>query len=232
MKDRTVSPPYTPELIKDIIQWDIPNWQKALHFWEKHTDFASGMQALGIGEREGGLSLWLALKGVQVTCSDFNPFPEATRILHQKYAVQHLLKYQKEDATQLSMPDNSFDIVIIKSVLGALSTKERQQKAINEFYRVLKPGGVLLLAENMEATAFHTAVRKHFAPWAVYWRYLSFKNDMDLFDRFSTRQTAGFGFWGFMGKGRLERITHEADKITGPLIPKKWRYIMAGVFKK
>lgn len=223
---------YPPETIRDIIQWDTDNWYKALLFWEAHSELKPGMQALGIGEREGGLSLWLALKGLHVTCTDYNPFPPATQALHQKYGVGHLITYRNEDATRLTFDDNAFDVVVIKSVLGALSTKERQQQAIDEFYRVLKPGGVLLLAENMKATAFHAAVRKRFAPWSSYWRYPSLHGDMDLFRKFGGQHTATFGFWGFVGKGRLEPFTRLADKLTAPLLPKGWKYIMAGVFKK
>lgn len=233
MKNRTEQNNDSPELIRDIIQWDIQNWHKALVFWENNTHLEPGMHALGIGEREGGLSLWLARKGLQVVCTDYSPFPPTTQSLHQKYGVDHLITYRNEDATQLGLEDNRFDVVVIKSVLGALSTKERQQQAIDEFYRVLKPGGVLLLAENMNATAFHATVRKRFAPWSSYWRYLSFKKgDMAMFGRFSSQHTATFGFWGFVGKGKLEPFTRLADAITGPFVPKKWRYIMAGVFKK
>lgn len=230
--NRTEHIPHTPELIRDMVQWDTHNWYRALLFWQKHAALRPGMQALGIGEREGGLSLWLALQGLQVTCTDYHPFPPATQALHQKYGVSHLITYRNEDATKLTFADGQFDVVVIKSVLGALSTKERQQQAIDGFYRVLKPGGVLLLAENMKATAFHTAVRKRFAPWSSYWRYLSLKGDMDLFQKFPEQQITTFGFWGFVGKGRLEPFTRLADALTEPLAPKTWKYIMAGVFKK
>lgn len=224
--------PHTPEVIRDMVQWDTHNWYKTLLFWEKHAELHPGMKALGIGEREGGLSLWLALRGLHVTCTDYNSFPPATQALHQKYGVSHLITYRNEDATKLRLEDGVFDVVVIKSVLGALSSKERQQQAIDEFYRVLKPGGVLLLAENTKATAFHAAVRKRFAPWSSYWRYLSLKGDMDLFQKFGEHRTAAFGFWGFLGKGRLEPLTRLADTLTEPLVPRTWKYIMAGMFKK
>ena len=50
------------EILKDIVQWDIKTWAKALPFWENNFTIKKEMKALAIGEREGGMSLWLALK--------------------------------------------------------------------------------------------------------------------------------------------------------------------------
>lgn len=217
---------------KDVLQWDVYNWSRALSFWEKHAELKPGMRALGIGERGGGLSLWLAKKGLQVTCTDYNSFPESTAQLHKRYGVDHQVSYEKQDATALDYPDATFDVVIIKSVLGALSEKERQQKAINEFYRVLKPGGQLLLAENAEATRFHGAVRKRFARWSEYWRYLHPQKDLDLFSAFPVKLYTSTGFWGFVGKGRLETPMRWADKLSAPFVPKSWHYIFIALFRK
>jgi 2-polyprenyl-3-methyl-5-hydroxy-6-metoxy-1,4-benzoquinol methylase len=58
-------------LIDDIIGWDIDNWSKFLLFCERFLDHnPAGKQALEVGAREGGLSLYLALKGYEVVCSD------------------------------------------------------------------------------------------------------------------------------------------------------------------
>lgn len=216
----------------DVIQWDRHNWQQALPFWEKHAGLEPGMCALGIGERGGGLSLWLAMKGLDVVCSDYNPMPDSTAILHKKYGVDHRITYDRQDACALTYEDGSFDVVILKSVLGALGTKERQQQALDEFYRVLKPGGVLLFAENTSATLFHMAVRKKFAGWSSYWRYPNPKKDMDLFKKFPKINYTTIGFWGFVGKGRLEAPMRLADILSRPFVPKHWRYILVGVFQK
>jgi len=216
----------------DVIQWDRHNWKQALPFWEKHAGLKPGMHALGIGERGGGLSLWLAMKGLRVVCSDYNPMPDSTAVLHKKYGMDHLISYDRQDACTLTYADKSFDVVILKSVLGALGTKERQQQAIDEFYRVLKPGGVLLFAENTAGTKFHMAVRKKFAGWSSYWRYPHPKTDMDLFDKFAKKDCKMIGFWGFVGKGALELPMRLADILSRPFVPKHWRYILVGVFQK
>jgi hypothetical protein len=58
-------------LIEDIIVWDIVNWSSFLPFCEQFLDSdPAGKQALEVGARGGGLSLYLALKGYEVLCSD------------------------------------------------------------------------------------------------------------------------------------------------------------------
>ena len=47
------------EILKDIVQWDIKTWAKALPFWENNVAIKKEMKALAIGEREGGMSLWV-----------------------------------------------------------------------------------------------------------------------------------------------------------------------------
>ena len=51
---------------KDIIEWDVVNWSKALTFWEKYSKpITGGSKVLEIGSRNGGLSLYAALKRCQ-----------------------------------------------------------------------------------------------------------------------------------------------------------------------
>jgi hypothetical protein len=49
-------------LLKDIIQWDVLSWKKAIDYWEKNINWDEVTNVLEIGARDGGLSLWLALK--------------------------------------------------------------------------------------------------------------------------------------------------------------------------
>ncbi|QEI07635.1 class I SAM-dependent methyltransferase [Pigmentiphaga aceris] len=52
------------------------------------------------------------------------------------------------DCTQIALPDNSIDVLFCHQTFHHLVD---QQTALNEFYRVLKPGGVLLFAESTKA---------------------------------------------------------------------------------
>lgn len=221
------------QFIKDVIQWDVKNWSKALPFWEKHVKDFENKKAMTFGEREGGLSLWLASKNVEVVCTDYNEFPEETADLHRRYSVDDKITYEKQDITQINAPDNSYDFVMFKSVIGALASDERQQQAIDEIYRILKPGGYLLLAENMEGTLFHKWMRKKFTSWSGYWHYPKFKNSPKLYRNFSKSSFRSHGFFAVFGRSEKQRkAIGSVDKLVSPITPKGWRYILFGVCQK
>lgn len=225
----------TKKELYDIIQWDVKTWGKCLKFWEQNAKIEAGMNALAIGEREGGLSMWLAKKGLNVTCTDFRDFPQTTKKMHQKYGVDGKITYQEGvDVTDLSRyPDNSFDLVVFKSVIGALTEKVRQKTALNEIHRVLKPGGSLIFAENLKGTQLHVKLRKKFIRWDTYWRYLDLKNDMDLFEKYTDKTFKTTGFMANFGRSEGQRsFLAFWDKLNLWWIPKSWRYVLFGVLVK
>lgn len=122
-----------------------------------------GASALEVGAREGGLSLYLAQKGFHVVCSDVENPQAMAKGRHENHGVQHLVSYASADATRLPFDDCRFDVVAFKSILGTIGRNgqiEQQAKAISEIHRVLKPGGILLFAENLAGTALHRFFRK------------------------------------------------------------------------
>ncbi len=219
--------------LRDILQWDVRSWARALPLWEKHVSGPKGKSALALGERDGGLSLWLAQHGCQVRCTDLDGPSDRAKELHLRHGVSSLVVYEAQDATALRLPDGQVDIVIFKSVIGALSTKERQQQAIDEMWRVLKPGGVLLFAENLTGTALHRALRRHFIRWDNYWRYLHIPQDLDLFHAFDGVETGTTGFIANLGRNEAQRdLLARFDALVAPLVPSHWRSILYGVAKK
>ena len=219
--------------LKDIIQWEVRSWSRALPFWENHLPTQCPIKALGIGEREGGLSLWFALKGIDVVCTDLDPFPSATRELHHRYKPIGSISYAPADATDLPFADASFDLVFFKSVIGALGSKERQKKAIEEIHRVLRPGGKLLFAENLQGTKLHSWLRRKFIPWNTYWRYLHPIRDRDLFVHFSEFHERSIGLSANLGRSEAQRdLLARFDRAIEPIVPIGWREIWIGVAVK
>ncbi len=53
------------------------------------------------------------------------------------------MNIQYGDATDLPFEDNTFDVVLNEAMLTMLN-HENKEKAIKEYYRVLKPNGILL----------------------------------------------------------------------------------------
>src|SRR5262245_18220178 len=96
--------------------------------------------ALDIGTRGGGLSLWLAWNGARVLATHIVSPIQTAFGLHQKYAVSDRIQYQALDVTEIPYR-MEFDIVMFKSVLGAIGGKQSQAQAIREIHKALKPGG-------------------------------------------------------------------------------------------
>jgi SAM-dependent methyltransferase len=224
------------KIIKDIIQWDIETWSNIINYWEKHVDFSNHQKALELGGHQGGLSLWLALNGLQVICSDLKDVKTTASVLHQKHKVNHLIVYQDIDATQIPY-ENHFDIIVFKSILGGIGRQNNigaQQQTFDEIYKALKPGGKLLFAENLIASGFHRLLRKQFVKWGDTWRYVSI-HEMELFLKdFQNIEYQTTGFLATFGRTETQRsILARLDKlIMNPISPKKWNYLIYGVATK
>lgn len=223
--------------LSDVIEWDIPNWSRALTFWLNHSrlNFSSTL-ALEIGSRHGGISLWAAYQGMQVVYSDLTgPTPQAIRKHHQ-YQVTDQIQYLALDATQIPF-DQSIDLVIFKSVLGGIGRNNqigKQEKAINEIYRSLKPRGEVWFAENLTASPLHRFFRKKYVNWGEEWRYITPNEMVNFFSDFSSLEFLTIGFLGNFGRTSSQRaFLGKLDHLFfDKMIPTKYRYIMVGVAQK
>ena len=104
------------------------------------------IDALDAGCGTGFLSLELAARGHRVSGVDFAPaMLEAAR---RKAAAQRLsVRFEEGDAEQLPFPPGSFDLVISRHVLWTLPHPEA---AIDEWIRVLRPGGRLAIVDGAQ----------------------------------------------------------------------------------
>jgi SAM-dependent methyltransferase len=221
------------KLLADIIQWDIKNWGKAIPFWQSSVDTFKNGKAAAFGEREGGLTLWLALNGYHVECSDYNGMDTVPLELHLKYKVEGQITYSKQDITATTFEDNSFDIVMFKSVIGTLNSKDRQQQALDELHRILKPGGYLLFAENLEATGMHRFGRKKFTNWGHRWRYLKWKEMDSMLSKFESTILRTRGFSATFGRSEGQRkFLSGIDGFFHPITPKSWKYVLFAKCRK
>lgn len=68
---------------------------------------------------------------------------------------------QRLDPNERRLPfsDNDFDYIVCMSVLSLLESKERIQILIDEFHRILKPGGKMIVDINGPASDFATKGR-------------------------------------------------------------------------
>jgi hypothetical protein len=220
----------------DIINWDIVNWSKALDFWEKEIELENkNYKCLEIGGRKGGLSLWLALKGNNVICSDLESPEKLASEVHVKYDCNSLITYQAVDTTNIQYREY-FDIIAFKSILGGISrnnNNEMKKKTIDEIAKALKENGVLLFAENIDASILHKLFRKIFVIWGKEWNYLKISEISNVFQSFSSIKYITVGFWGAFGRNERQRsVLGKFDRIFEKIVPYNKRYILIGIAKK
>lgn len=226
----------TQKRTKDIMQWDVKSWSKALSYWESNIVWDKVQNGLELGGREGGLSLWLALKGKTVVCSDLKNVKETAQQLHLQYNISSHITYQDIDATDIPY-ENYFDIIVFKSIIGGIGRNDNygiQQKVFNEIYKALKPGGKLLFAENLKASSFHQRVRKRFVNWGSSWRYVSINEMREFLKDFSNCEIKTTGILGTFGRNERQRILLSSmDKlILNKICPENWKYICYGIAEK
>ena len=101
------------------------------------------LNALDAGCGTGFLAFELAARGHRVTGVDFAPAMVAEA--RKKAAARGLsIRLEEADAEQLPFPPGSFDLAISRHVLWTLPHPEA---AIDEWIRVLRPGGRLVIVD-------------------------------------------------------------------------------------
>lgn len=225
--------------MRDFVGWDVATWSRPLRFWENRIGTnmnLSGKQGLELGANLGGLSLFFAHRfGCPMVCSDY-VFPEQARAWHQAFAGPVPIEYKQVDVRQIPFPEASFDFVVFKSLLGFVGSHGRAEQigtAMKEIHRVLRPGGVLFFAENLEGSPLHTLARRSFVPWGRHWHYLSLPEIQQLLRCFSTSEVCATGFFAaFVPRPEWLRGMVARFDQSLPFIPPKWRYVAYGYAAK
>jgi SAM-dependent methyltransferase len=226
-----------PAGLPDFLEWDVRNWSVALEFWRARTRLDLGRcEALEIGSRHGGLSMWLALLGARVVCSDVGPPSERAVRKHADAGVTRLVRYQIIDGTSIPY-SGRFDLVVFKSVLGAIGRAgglAGQARAVREMHKALKPGGELFFAENLVASPVHRYFRRRFVRWSASWRYVSIGEMRSFLAPFRDVAYRTVGFAGAFGRTSGQRsLLGSLDRaLLDGLVPERWRYVIAGVARK
>jgi len=222
-----------------ISEEDVANWSRTLPFWLANTRLEplQGKRALEVGARDGGLSIWAALKGMDVVCSDKGGPTERAREYVGALGLQEKVRFCAFDVLADSWTGEPFDVVILKSVLGGLGNDpdlSSQRIAINNILLLLRPGGELWFAENLQASFLHRACRTFFVRWGRKWRYFSIGEMRKLLSGFVRATYACRGFLGAFGRTELQRnwLGRLDGLFLDRLVPQEWRYIMFGVAVK
>jgi hypothetical protein len=156
--------------------------------------------------------------------------------VHEQFGVAAGTQYLDVDATSITC-HTEYDIVALKSVLGGIvrqRTLSVGKQVADGISHILRPGGVVLFAENMAATRFHKLFRDHFGAGKNHWKYFKADELVSLFADFTSLEYRVFGFLGCFGP--IEPVRRGLGRIDSLLcdrvVPEPWRYIMAGIAVK
>jgi SAM-dependent methyltransferase len=221
------------ELAK-YVEWDVRSWAAALDFWlARSHKRLSECRVLEIGTNFGGLTLWLAGQGASVVSSDLDGVRKEAVELHQKSGLMHRIEHEAIDAARIPYREE-FDVVVFKSVLGAIDSKETQAKAVGEMHKALKKDGELFFAENLVASPVHMFFRRRMVRWGKTWRYVAIEEMKEFLAPFSEISLRAGGFAAAFGRNEAQRnLLAVGDQlIFERIVPEKWKYIIAGVARK
>lgn len=149
--------------------------QLALQGDEKVLDVGCGRGLLAIGAAKRlktgkvtGIDVWdaSALSGNSADAAKENAKAEG---------VADRVRFETGDARKLVYPDSHFDAVISANALHTLADDIERQQALNEAFRVLKPGGRLVIFDTAETGYYADVLRAAGAqdvalsPWTFLW---------------------------------------------------------------
>lgn len=99
-------------------------------------DFSGDLLDVPVGTAVFTERKWAALKNARITCLDYST--DMIEQAEKRLSGYEHIKCIQRDVGDLQMDDESFDIVVSMNGFHAFPDK---QKAFNETWRVLKPGG-------------------------------------------------------------------------------------------
>jgi len=122
-----------------------PGGREATEWLLGHVDFTADTRVLEVACNMGTTMVALAeMHGCRITGLDMNPKAlEKARANIAAHGLNDVIDVVEGNALALPFPDATFDVVINEAMLTMLP-RENKAKAIAEYFRVLKPGGVLL----------------------------------------------------------------------------------------
>ncbi len=180
--------------------------------------------AIDAAERIGGRILEVGV-GTGISLGDYSadnrivgvdisaPMLEKAKDRVSRLGLHYVEELAVMDASELGFDDNSFDVVVAQYVV---STVPRPEHALDEFARVVKPGGeIILLSRVSEEAGLRRSIEHLVAPaarklgwrtefgWERYLAWLARTPGVELVERRATPPFGHFSLIRFRKKGSV-----------------------------
>ena len=214
------------QLNNDMMVGDYDRWAPVYDFIFGPV-FQRGRQvAIEAAEKIGGRILEVGV-GTGISLQDYSPRNKivgvdiSASMLEKAHArvkelgLTHVEQLAVMDASNLDFVDNSFDVVVAQYVV---TTVPKPEATLDEFSRVLKPGGeIILLSRVSDEAGLRRSIEHLVAPaarklgwrtefgWERYLAWLSRTPGIELIER---RPTPPFGHFSLIRFGKREISVH------------------------
>lgn len=210
------------KLNNDMMVGDYDRWAPVYDLFFGPV-FKRGRQiAIEAAERVGGRILEVGV-GTGISLQDYSrknkivgvdisaSMLEKAHARVKELGLTHVEQLAVMDASDLDFVDNSFDVVVAQYVV---TTVPKPEATLDEFARVVKPGGeIILLSRVSDETGLRRSIEHLVAPaarklgwrtefgWERYLAWLSRKPEIELIER---RLTPPFGHFSMIRFGKHE----------------------------
>ena len=127
-----------------------------------------GQKVLDAGCGVGGSSIFLAknykAKVVGITLSELQA--ETAKNNAANHQLEESIKFQVENFTQTGFENDQFDLIW---ACESSSSAVDKQKMVNEWYRVLKPGGKLVISDFFKIDNVSNKEQQYLDQWSEIW---------------------------------------------------------------
>ena len=144
------------DALREFVEWGGSAWEGQVEAGIRWLGELDGLRVLDVGTRRGGMALYFATQGAQVTALDINSETfEGARAWARDRGVEDKVEFREHSGRLMDLP-GGYDVVFAKSTVVLMGDIDPVARALAG---CLVPGGRLLAVENAQGPILVHLVR-------------------------------------------------------------------------